>query len=114
MAGRLQLGIAVGHLHQRIDLLGNVLLGLQAHVRRRRAHCVGASLGDSKQDVALMACDAADGFDHARDQVVTVFEMHVDVGEGRIATLVQRHEAVVRGQEHEQRRQRRQGHNCDS
>ena len=51
---------------------------------------------DLRQYAQFMSGIAADSFDERRDEVVAVLELHVDIREGCIAALVQRHQSVVR------------------
>src|SRR5690606_30503965 len=51
--------------------------------------------GDRLQRSALMGSIAFDGFDQVGDQVVALFELDVDVGEGLVDALPHGNQAVV-------------------
>ena len=91
----LEFGIALGHADQGIDVLRQILLGAEPHFRRGRLQRLGARLGDAQQYVVLVLGEAAHRLDERRDQVMAVLEMHVDVGERRVAALIERDQTIV-------------------
>src|SRR6185437_7391068 len=94
---RLQVRIALGqgeYLAQRAGelVLGGALRGRSLPGRRHRGV---ARLDDGFEGAAFVRRIAFHGLDQVRDQVVSLLELHVDVGERLIDALAHRDEAVV-------------------
>ena len=97
MAGSLQFGIAFRTPFLGVDVRGALLSSRLRRLGGDRRQGLGPRLGDAEQDLVLMRRKAPHRLDEAGNEVLAVFEMHVDVGEGRAAALVERDEPIIGG-----------------
>src|SRR5581483_4365809 len=93
----LEVGIGFRQRDQAAERARELILR-RGHLRRSlRRHRRVARLDDVVERAALMGGIALHGLDEVRDQVMTLLELHVDVGEGLVDTLAERDQPVIGG-----------------
>jgi hypothetical protein len=92
----LEVRIGLRQRDQPAERAAQLVFGSRDLPRSLRRHRAVAGLDDVVERPPLVAGVALHGLDQVRDQIVALFELHVDIGEGLADPLTERDQTVIR------------------